>query len=286
MFEIITTDELIKRLGKYNHKEFHPHHVASPDHKTYNAKPDPLYWQTAMREFHVKVRGFADIAQHCTLLPDGRFVTGRDFGRQPASMTGQNGKNGDVFMIEMIGNFNVDKLEGLQKDAVMKLAKWFLDRGKIIKFHRDYASTDCPGKSIDKAKFIAEAKTWGDKKLEFLNEVKGVTEMLLKQGSKGVEVKKLQADLTTLGYNTKGVDGIFGSGTAYAVTVFQRDNKLPQDGIAGVNTLKAIETVLSTQKVIPNPEIAVLKSKIVALEKTIGLYQKQLAAIKNIVEGK
>lgn len=161
MYEIITIDELLKRLAKYNHKEFHPHNTAAPDHKTYAKKPDPLYWQKGMRDFHVNTRKFADIAQHCTLLPDGRFVTGRDFGRQPASMTGFNGKNGEVFMVEMIGNFNYDRLEGAQKDSIMRLTKWFLDRGKTIRFHREHAATDCPGKSIDKAKFIAEARTWG-----------------------------------------------------------------------------------------------------------------------------
>ena len=175
MFEIITVGELIKKLEKYNHTEFHPHHVALPDHKTYNAKPDPLYWQGAMKRHHMNVRGFADIAQHCTLLPDGRYVTGRDFGTRPASMTGQNGNHGDVFMVEMIGNFNYDKLEGLQKDSVMKLAKWFLDRKAIVKFHRDYAQTDCPGKSIDKATFISDA-------------LKGDGEMLQK-GDRNEDVK-------------------------------------------------------------------------------------------------
>ena len=265
MFEIITVGELIKRLEKYNHKEFHPHHVASPDHKTYNAKPDPLYWQATMKEFHVKTRGFADIAQHCTLLPDGRFVTGRDFGRQPASMTGQNGKNGDVFMIEMIGNFNVDKLAGLQKESVMKLAKWFLDRGKIIKFHRDYASTDCPGKSIDKAKFIAEARAFKE----------GEDEML-QVGNKGAETKVWQEKLIKLGYDLGrwGADGDFGGATQKAVEDFQRANSLPINGMLDIRTMVAIEVKgLDVEGL--KQEITALKNKI----EKIRILSKQMMEV-------
>ncbi|WP_200773970.1 peptidoglycan-binding domain-containing protein, partial [Tepidibacter formicigenes] len=36
--------------------------------------------------------------------------------------------------------------------------------------------------------------------------------MLLKVGSRGSDVRKLQQDLTSLGYNVNGIDGIFGNG--------------------------------------------------------------------------
>ncbi|MDN5937880.1 MAG: N-acetylmuramidase family protein [Salinisphaera sp.] len=63
--------------------------------------------------------------------------------------------------------------------------------------------------------------------------------MLLKTGRTGAEVEALQHQLATLGYDV-AVDGVYGSGTARAVTAFQRDAGLLPDGIAGKNTLAAL----------------------------------------------
>ena len=50
----------------------------------------------------------------------------------------------------------------------------------------------------------------------------------------------IQAMLYCKGYNTNGVDGIFGKGTASAVRKFQSDNSLTVDGVVGKNTFKAL----------------------------------------------
>ena len=55
----------------------------------------------------------------------------------------------------------------------------------------------------------------------------------LRQGASGDITRLLQEKLVSLGYNTNGIDGIFGSGTRSAVISFQRDNGLTQDGIMG-----------------------------------------------------
>ena len=54
--------------------------------------------------------------------------------------------------------------------------------------------------------------------------------MLLKQGSRGSEVKKLQESLGL------SADGIFGGGTKLAVMKFQSKNGLDADGIVGKKT--------------------------------------------------
>ena len=59
-------------------------------------------------------------------------------------------------------------------------------------------------------------------------------------GSRGEKVKKLQGYLTKLGFNTKGIDGIFGSGTKSAVIAFQKAYGLTADGIIGEETQNAI----------------------------------------------
>ena len=67
--------------------------------------------------------------------------------------------------------------------------------------------------------------------------------MLLKVGSRGEDVKKLQAKLGL------GADGIFGKGTEDAVKSFQTKNGLNPDGIVGENTWKRImgESTLITE---------------------------------------
>lgn len=59
---------------------------------------------------------------------------------------------------------------------------------------------------------------------------------LVRQGSRGVYVCIAQDALTTLGYDTGGLDGVFGGRTREAVIQFQSKNGLSQDGIVGNNT--------------------------------------------------
>ncbi|MDQ0199798.1 L,D-transpeptidase family protein [Neobacillus ginsengisoli] len=63
---------------------------------------------------------------------------------------------------------------------------------------------------------------------------------ILKRGSRGPAVQELQRKLTSLGYNTKGIDGIFGLNTDIAVRNFQKARKLSIDGIVGTATKKAL----------------------------------------------
>ena len=68
--------------------------------------------------------------------------------------------------------------------------------------------------------------------------------MILKNGSRGNEVKKLQENLNKLGFNCGTVDGIFGVKTEAAVKAFQKAYSLTVDGIAGPATLGKIEELL------------------------------------------
>ena len=63
---------------------------------------------------------------------------------------------------------------------------------------------------------------------------------VLKQGSNGGEVKELQRRLKEWGYYNGAVDGIYGKGTVEAVKAFQKKNGLKADGIAGIETYKAL----------------------------------------------
>ena len=63
---------------------------------------------------------------------------------------------------------------------------------------------------------------------------------LLSQGSRGDAVKALQERLVALGFLKGGADGVFGPATKSAVTAFQRAKGLLADGIAGAQTLAAL----------------------------------------------
>lgn len=62
----------------------------------------------------------------------------------------------------------------------------------------------------------------------------------LRKGASGNITKLLQEKLVKLGYNTNGVDGIFGSGTYSAVREFQKTRGLSADGIVGQNTWRKL----------------------------------------------
>ena len=63
---------------------------------------------------------------------------------------------------------------------------------------------------------------------------------VLRQGSKGSEVREVQRRLKLWGYYNGAVDGVFGEGTKAAIIRFQKKNGLTADGIVGKATYKAL----------------------------------------------
>lgn len=64
---------------------------------------------------------------------------------------------------------------------------------------------------------------------------------LIKRGSISTYVLIAQDDLNTLGYNTNGLDGIFGARTQSAVKEYQKKVGLSVDGIVGCNTWRSLQ---------------------------------------------
>lgn len=67
----------------------------------------------------------------------------------------------------------------------------------------------------------------------------------LRLGDEGERVESLQRVLAELGYEPGPADGAFGAATADAVRAFQADAGLPADGIAGPQTLAALNRALA-----------------------------------------
>lgn len=75
---------------------------------------------------------------------------------------------------------------------------------------------------------------------------------LLKQGSRGDDVKVLQGQLKQLNYMTVEPTGVFGSITNAAVRQLQRDKGLAVDGIVGAKTQAAVDAALGGGASEPN----------------------------------
>jgi peptidoglycan hydrolase-like protein with peptidoglycan-binding domain len=67
----------------------------------------------------------------------------------------------------------------------------------------------------------------------------------LHEGDRGPAVKKLQTELTQLGYSTGGTDGDFGPLTLRAVESFQASQGLPAHGLVGALTWGALSRALA-----------------------------------------
>lgn len=117
-----------------------------------------------MRNYHMRTRGWGDIAQHVSIGKNGEVVLGRSITLRPISASYHNGTSAwHPFMFETIGNFDVghDKLQGVQLASVLAILNYFhVGLGKPIKFHREMSSKTCPGSGVDKAKITAQAKAY------------------------------------------------------------------------------------------------------------------------------
>ena len=75
----------------------HLHHTWKPSRGEFHG----LETIEAMRRFHLSL-GWADIAQHVTIDPEGGVWTGRNWNQPPASVRGHNGSVASgPFMIEI-----------------------------------------------------------------------------------------------------------------------------------------------------------------------------------------
>lgn len=73
-----------------------------------------------------------------------------------------------------------------------------------------------------------------------MSNLEGPVDELLRRGTHGPDVEKLQASLNRLGYDVKP-DGRFGSETAAAVRHLQRSSGVSDDGVVGPTTNAVIE---------------------------------------------
>ncbi len=102
---------------------------------------------------------------------------------------------------------------------------------------------------------------------------------LSKLGSSGSEVKSIQQKLSSLGYYTGSIDGVYGTATKSAVTQFQRSCGLTADGICGSTTLLylGLGDTSSTSSTQYSSSDVELLAKVISAEARGESYEGQVA---------
>ncbi|MBR2375412.1 MAG: spore cortex-lytic enzyme [Clostridia bacterium] len=112
--------------------------------------------------------------------------------------------------------------KSIKKGVAIALVSCALGIPTLVAAHRN--------KGIDRAETVVTATENGE----------SVAVAVIRQGSKGSEVREVQRRLKLWGYYKGSVDGVFGAGTKSAVIAFQKKNGLTADGIVGQSTYKAL----------------------------------------------
>lgn len=82
-----------------------------------------------------------------------------------------------------------------------------------------------------------------DKILQMMGDTAPVRRVI-RVGSRGADVREAQKFLTASGFDTRGIDGMFGRNTQVAAKAFQKSKNLVQDGVIGPDTWRALEKEL------------------------------------------
>ena len=101
----------LPKQGNYNYTGIQIHHTWLPDYSCFykadGTHEDELTRQNNMKNVHVKTNGWADIAQHFTIFPNGTVVTGRKLSN--TTPVGIKGWNSNKICVEIYGNFDKGK---------------------------------------------------------------------------------------------------------------------------------------------------------------------------------
>lgn len=187
--------------------------------------------------------------------------------KDPVSALVPNGKTWEV-LLKDVNN----ELKGVSVSPTPVIIRQMGDRGEpIIKLQQDLKELGFYNDNIDgifgpktkEAVFNFEKSVnlpadgiFGPKAAGALQAAleKKRADNILRRGDVGKEVKLLQHDLVALGYDTGGINGVFGPATENAVRQFQQNQKITVDGVVGPVTRRALnQAVADKAKESPDP---------------------------------
>lgn len=204
----------------------------------------------AIQRFHMETRGWADIAYHWLIAPDGTIFAGRPVGQVGAHAAGHNTESVG-YCILTDGPITDEQKSALRQRIDADRAPLGLPYARVVG-HRDVVATACPGDVIADwvdAGFPApesplpEPESGPGPCAELQPGPPPEGRTLLVEGAAGAEVIDLQQRLSDAGYppdtskTKRGAwDGKFGPKTAAAVAALQSDHGIAVDGKVGRQT--------------------------------------------------
>ena len=124
------------------------HHSGDP--KPMTLEDDPLPKLRALQEWGMKEKNWWDVPYHFLIAPDGTIFEGRDYRYIGETNTKYDPEG--HFLIDVMGNFELQEPNDAQLEAIMDLMAWAVAAHDIpldrIFGHSDFATTACPGKNL------------------------------------------------------------------------------------------------------------------------------------------
>lgn len=223
-----------------------------------------------IHNYHKNTRGYAGIGYHFYVRKDGKIYRGR-----PLEWVGAHAYNNNADSIGICaeGDFNSETISDIQKNAIIELVTYLKGIYNIsnVKGHKEVCNTSCPGTNFPLGEIVntivAKNETVAvvDEKKERIKELQSLLNKVYNSGLAvdGIIGQKTNAALRKValknycanelvtfvqrrlimngrGVGNCGADGKYGKDTANAVCKFQQANGLAVDGIAGINTIKAL----------------------------------------------
>ena len=256
----------LQKQGNYNYTGIQIHHTASPSYKHFykanGTHEDELTRQNNMKSYHVNTNGWDDIAQHFTIFPNGKIVTGRSLANTTA--IGIRGWNYNKICIEIYGNFDhgQDVMTNEQKQAVIavygELCKkfgitpsistirchaWFTAGGTYLgDYNAGRSAKTCPGTNF---------MGFGNSKSAIENNFIPLVRNYINSGSTATPTQTQNNTATTTNYVVKvtadtlnvrkgpgvsyGVSGELGKGEAYTIVQTQNGWGKLKSGVGWIN---------------------------------------------------
>ena len=106
-----------------------------------------------IRKDHLQRNGgrWGDIGYHFAIDPAGRLWEGRSLRWQGAHVLASN--EGNIGVV-VLGNYNRQILNRAQSLRIESTIRWLMKKYNVpvsrVKTHKEWAATDCPGKSLQR----------------------------------------------------------------------------------------------------------------------------------------
>lgn len=211
------------------------HHTVEPGNTSDTSRERAFEISRSIQNFHMDARGWIDTGQQFTISRGGYITEGRHrsfeilrAGSRHVLGTHVAQHNSDVIGIENEGHYSRETPTRSQWDSLVELVTYMADQydipPELIKGHRDFNSTECPGDLL----YAQLPQLRAEVASRLRSSEASQTEWpLLRPGDEGDQVVLAQRLLREHGARVD-VDGVFGPSTAEAAHELAGEHGLDQ----------------------------------------------------------